>query len=168
MIRTAARSDHMRQSRSSFASANVDFATGPRSPMPYNFEGCDPRDASISRRLSRYVICANAIARKCSVQRSVRTPISPPYFTTMRSKLVQGTKSITCEKRVRPEYMTVPRLKSQNRVRNYRQNFKPCSSRHQKNTQETLMLQRHFTKSQSLNRTAVIIHPKTFLSHLLD
>src|ERR1700693_5835913 len=50
----------------------------------------------------------------------------------MRSKLVQGTKSITCEKRVRPEYMTVPRLKSQNRVRNYRQNFKPCSSRHQK------------------------------------
>src|SRR3979490_2895443 len=43
-----------------------------------------------------------------------------------------GTKSITCEKRVRPEYMTVPRLKSQNRVRNYRQNPKPCSSRHQK------------------------------------
>ena len=122
----------MRQSRSSFASANVDFATGPRSPMLYNFEGCDPRHASISRRLSRYVICANAIARKCSVQRSVRTPISPPYFTTMRSKLVQGTKSITCEKRVRPEYMTVPRLKSQNRVRNYRQNLKPCSSRHQK------------------------------------
>src|ERR1700730_18263847 len=50
----------------------------------------------------------------------------------MRSKLVRGTKSITCEKRVRPEYMTVPRLKSQNRVRNYRQNPKPCSSRHQK------------------------------------
>src|ERR1700686_2939754 len=50
----------------------------------------------------------------------------------MRSKLVQGTKSITCEKRVRPEYMTVPRLRSQNRVRNYRQNPKPCSSRHQK------------------------------------
>src|SRR5450631_2927698 len=50
----------------------------------------------------------------------------------MRSKLVQGIKSITCEKRVRPEYMTVPRLKSQNRVRNYRQNPKPCSSRHQK------------------------------------
>src|SRR4029077_13679883 len=72
------------------------------------------------------------MARKCSVQRSVRTPISPPYFTTMRSKLVQGTKSITCEKRVRPEYMTVPRLKSQNRVRRYRQNLKPCSSRHQK------------------------------------
>jgi hypothetical protein len=27
--------------------------------------------------------------------------------------------------------MTVPGLKSQNRVRNYRQNPKPCSSRHQ-------------------------------------
>src|ERR1700674_4410576 len=53
----------------------------------------------------------------------------------MRSKLVQGTKSITCEKRVRPEYMTVPRLKSQNRVRKYRQNLKPCSSRHQKKHQ---------------------------------
>src|SRR6202795_2112837 len=94
--------------------------------------------------------------RKCSVQRSVRTPISPPYFTTIRSKLVQGTKSITCEKRVRPEYMAVPRLKNENRVRSYRQNPKPCSSRHQKNAQETLMLQRHFTKSQSLNRTAVL------------
>src|ERR1700681_5111773 len=62
-------------------------------------------------------------------------PISPPYFTTMRAKLVQGTKSITWEKRVRPEYMTVPRLKSQNRVRKYRQNLKPCSSRHQKKHQ---------------------------------
>ena len=28
----------MRQSRS-FASANVDFATAPHNPMPYNFEG---------------------------------------------------------------------------------------------------------------------------------
>jgi alpha-ketoglutaric semialdehyde dehydrogenase len=31
--------------------------------------------------------------------------------------------------------MTVPRLKSQNRVRKYRQNLKPCSSRHQKKHQ---------------------------------
>src|ERR1039458_4330521 len=45
----------MRQSRSSFASANVDFATGSRNPMLHNFEGCDPRQASMSRRLSRYV-----------------------------------------------------------------------------------------------------------------
>src|SRR5271169_3181869 len=98
------------------------------------------------------------MTRKCSVQRSVRTPISPPYFTTMRSKLVQGTKSITCEKRVRPEYMAVPRLKSQNRVRNYRQKPKPCSSRHQKNTQETFILLRYLTKCPSLNRTVVMGH----------
>src|SRR5450756_211770 len=122
----------MRQSRSSLASANVDFAIGSRNPMLHNFDGCAPRQASMSRRLSRYVTCANAITRKCSVQRSVRTPISPPYFTAMRSKLVQGTNSITCEKRVRPEYMAVPRLKNQNRVRSYRQTPKACSSRHQK------------------------------------
>src|ERR1700675_4957721 len=93
--------------------------------------------------------------RKCSVQRSVRTPISPPYFTTMRSKLVQGTKSITCENRVRPEYMAVPRLKNQNRVRSYRRNPNRVQVDTKKNAQETLMLQRYFTKSPSLNRTAV-------------
>src|ERR1700692_1787684 len=93
--------------------------------------------------------------RKCSVQRSVRTPISPPYFTTMRSKLVQGTKSITCENRVRPEYMAAPRLKNQNRVRSYRRNPNRVQVDTKKNAQETLMLQRYFTKSPSLNRTAV-------------
>src|ERR1700687_15017 len=94
--------------------------------------------------------------RKCSVQRSVRTPISPPYFTTMRSKLVQGTKSITCENRVRPEYMAAPRLKNQNRVRSYRRNPNRGQVDTKKNAQETLMLQRYFTKSPSLNRTAVV------------
>src|ERR1700691_1918075 len=73
----------------------------------------------------------------------------------MRSKLVQGIKSITCEKRVRPEYMTVPRLKSQNRVRTYRQNPNRVQVDTKKNTQETLMLQRYFAKSPSLNRTAL-------------
>src|SRR5450756_3255903 len=72
----------MRQSRSSLASANVDFAIGSRNPMLHNFDGCAPRQASMSRRLSRYVTCANAITRKCSVQRSVRTRTSPPYFRT--------------------------------------------------------------------------------------
>src|SRR5450759_3009907 len=65
-------------------------------------------EPALSRRLSRYVTCANAITRKCSVQRSVRTRTSPPYFRTMRSKLVHGTKSMTCEKRVRPAYMVTP------------------------------------------------------------
>src|SRR5580658_3533914 len=73
----------------------------------------------------------------------------------LQSKLVQGIKSITCEKRVRPEYMTVPRLKSQNRVRTYRQNPNRVQVDTKKNTQETLMLQRYFAKSPSLNRTAL-------------
>jgi len=94
----------MRQSRNSFASANVDFATAPRNPMPYNFEGRACRQASMSRRLSRYVICANAMVRNCSVQRRLRTRTSPPYFTTMRSKLVHGTKSMTCANSVRPAF----------------------------------------------------------------
>jgi hypothetical protein len=88
----------------SFASANVDFATKPRSPMLYNFVGCAPRQASMSRKLSRYVICAKAMMRNCSVQRRVRTRRSPSYFATRRSKLVHGTKSMTCEKSVRPVF----------------------------------------------------------------
>src|ERR1700730_16734856 len=86
----------MRQSRSSFASANDDFATAPRNPMPYNFEGRARRQASMPRRLSRYVICANAMVRNCSVQRRLRTRTSPPYFATMRSKLVSGQRSRRC------------------------------------------------------------------------
>src|SRR3984893_1180411 len=60
--------------------------------------------ASMSRRLSRYVICANAMVRNCSVQRRLRTRTSPPYFATMRSKLVHGTKSMTCANSVRPAF----------------------------------------------------------------
>ncbi len=52
--------------------------------------------------------------------------------------------------------MTVPRLKSQNRVRKYRQNRKPVQVDTKKNRQETLMLQRYFTKSPALNRTALM------------
>src|ERR1035437_9971229 len=47
--------------------------TGSRNPMPYSFDGCAPRLASISRKLSRYVICAKAMMRNCFVQRSDRT-----------------------------------------------------------------------------------------------
>src|SRR5262249_37071839 len=54
----------------------------------------------------RYVICAKAIARNCSVQRNLRTRTSPPYFATKRSKLVHGMKSMTCQNRVRPEFTT--------------------------------------------------------------
>jgi hypothetical protein len=52
--------------------------------------------------------------------------------------------------------MTVPRLKSQNRVRTYRQNPNRVQVDTKKNTQETLMLQRYFAKSPSLNRTALM------------
>jgi hypothetical protein len=62
------------------------------------------RQASMSHRLSRYVICANARVRNCSVQRRLRTRTSPPYITTMRSKLVHGTKSMTCANSIRPAF----------------------------------------------------------------
>ena len=54
--------------------------------------------------------------------------------------------------------MTGPRLKSQNRVRAYRQNPNRVQVDTKKNTQETLVLQRYFTKSPSLNRTALILN----------
>jgi hypothetical protein len=52
--------------------------------------------------------------------------------------------------------MTVPRLKSPNRVRNYRQNPNGVQVDTKKNTKETLMLQRYVEKSPSLNRTALL------------
>src|SRR3954463_12134613 len=73
----------------------------------------------------------------------------------MRSKLVQGTKSITCEKRVRPKYMAVPRSKNQNRVRSYRRTPIRVQVDTKKNTPETLILQRYLTKSPALNRTVM-------------
>jgi hypothetical protein len=110
-IKTAAMSAHMRQSRISFASAKVERATASRSPMPYNFEGCAPRHASMSRRLSRYVICANAMTRNCSLQRRLRTRASPPYRMTIRSKLVHGTNSMSCENSVRPRFTAKPPIR---------------------------------------------------------
>jgi hypothetical protein len=96
------------QSRNSFASANVDLATGPRSPMPYNFEGCAPRQASMSRKLSRYVICANAMTRTVLYNEESGRERRRHTFATMRSKLVHGTKSMTCEKSVRPVFTVMP------------------------------------------------------------
>src|SRR5271167_623580 len=128
-IRTAAISAHIRQSRVSFASARVERATGSRKPMPYSFEGCAPRHASMSRRLSRYVICANAMTRNCSLHRNFRTPRSPPYRATIRSKLVHGTKSITCANSVRPTFTVKP--PDPHERENYIQIIKPASNRHQ-------------------------------------
>src|SRR5271169_1726393 len=83
----------------------------------------------------------------------------------MRLKLVQGTKSITCEKSVRPVYI-VPRLENQNRGRCYLQNSRSSSRCHQKNTSETPVLQRHAEFVPSVNRTAVKCN--TFLAGCCD
>jgi hypothetical protein len=47
------------------------------------------------------------MALNCSVQGSLRTRTSPPYFATSRSKLVHGTKSMICETSVRPTFTAV-------------------------------------------------------------
>ena len=67
----------MRQSRNSLASASVERLTGERKPIAYNFAALADRLASMSRRLSRQVSCANAIARNCSAHDSVRAPALP-------------------------------------------------------------------------------------------
>src|SRR5262249_28992274 len=108
----------MRQSRNSFASASVDFATGLRNPMPYSFDGCAPRHDSMKRKISLKVTGANADARNCSVQTNLRTRRSPSYFTTKQSKLVHGKKSIPCENSVRPKFPVAPPI-GKNR-KNYR------------------------------------------------
>jgi hypothetical protein len=89
----------------------------------------DDRHASMSRKLSRKVSCANAIARNCSVQRNLRTRTSPPYFITRRSKLVHGTKSMTCENSVRPKFTAA--LPIDKNWENYRGFVKLRSNRHQ-------------------------------------
>ena len=94
-ISTAARSDQMRQSRDSLASASVERLTAERKPIAYSLLVFADRLASMSRRLSRQVSCAKAMARNCSAHDSVRTPALPPWRCTMRAKLVQGTNSMT-------------------------------------------------------------------------
>src|SRR5664279_6520273 len=64
--------------------------------------------------------------------------------------------------------MAAPRLKNQNRVRRYRQNPNRAQVGTKKTTQETLMLQRHFTEPPSLNRTAVIIVRRQFKLSIHD
>src|SRR5664279_2067984 len=59
----------------------------------------------MSRRLSRYVSWANAMARYCSPQLSVRTPASPSYLATIRSKVFHGTNSISCANSVLPVFI---------------------------------------------------------------
>src|ERR1700685_1620968 len=156
-INTAAMSAHMCQSRNSLASANVERATASRSPMPYNFEGCAPRHASMSRRLSRYVICANAIMRNCSPQRRLRTRTSPPYRVTIRSKLVHGTKSITCENIVLPTFTVRPPIvKIGHPTANSRTQVQIDTKQ---NLLQLVATQRLFSAPLALNRTGMTQDP---------
>ena len=68
-------------------------------PMAYSLPALADRLASMSRRLSRQVSCAKAIARNCSAHDNVRSPALPPWRCTMRAKLGQGTNSMTCVKK---------------------------------------------------------------------
>ena len=67
----------MYQSRDSFASASVERLTGERKPIAYHLGALADRLASTSRRLSRQVSCAKAMARNCSAHDKVRTPALP-------------------------------------------------------------------------------------------
>src|SRR5271157_946831 len=69
----------------------------------------------MSRKLSRYVSCAKAMARNCSVQARVRTRRSPPWRSTLRAKVLQGRKSINWANSVLPGVMGgAPRDSPQN------------------------------------------------------
>jgi hypothetical protein len=78
-ISTAARSAQMRQLRDSFASASVDRLTAQRNPIAYSLVEFADKLASMSRKLSRHVNCAKAMARNCSAQDNMRTPEFPPW-----------------------------------------------------------------------------------------
>src|SRR6478736_4277246 len=56
----------------------------------------------MSRRRSRQVNWANAMARYCSAQDNVRTRQSPPYRETIRANVLHGRKSMSWAKSVLP------------------------------------------------------------------
>src|SRR5882672_5158928 len=56
----------------------------------------------MSRKLSRKVNWANAMARYCSAQDNVRTRQSPPYRETTRVNVLHGRKSMSWAKSVLP------------------------------------------------------------------
>src|ERR1700683_5853163 len=77
----------------------------------------------------------------------------------MRLKLVQETKSITCEKSVRPVYI-LPRLENQNWEDVTSRLLDRVQGATKKNTSENLVLQRYAEIVPSVNRTAVIVYRK--------
>ena len=84
----------MRQSRDSFASASVERLTGERKTIACNLGVLADRLASTSRRLSRQLSGAKAMAPNCSAHDKLRTPALPESRCPMRVKLVHGTNSM--------------------------------------------------------------------------
>ena len=109
-------------------------ATGPRSPIPHIFDGCDPRQASMSRRLSRWVICANAIIES--------VPCNEVFGRLHR----RHTSQRSDQNSSRVQTLSLAKREcglSMWRSLRIEMNPKQSSSRHQKNLQETLILQRY-------------------------
>ena len=75
--------------------AGVERSTAARNPIAYSFAALADMVTSISRKLSRHVNCAKAIARNCSAHDNVRMPESPAWRCTIRAKLVHGKNSMT-------------------------------------------------------------------------
>src|SRR3954454_22874035 len=140
----------MRQSRTSLASASVDRRTGLPKPICHSFAGCADRHASISRKLSRYVSWANAIARYCSVHGNVCTEWSPRYRATIRVNVLQGRQSISCENSVFPAFMGRP---SPEKGRGNRRQLQIDTT---ENRRKAVIGQRLRSSSFALLRTAVI------------
>ena len=105
----AARSDQMCQSRDSFASASVERLTGERKTIACNLGVLADRLASTSRRLSRQLSGAKAMAPNCSAHDKLRTPALPESRCPMRVKLVHGTNSMIRANGVLPAYPRNPR-----------------------------------------------------------
>src|SRR3954451_19170433 len=148
----------MRQSRTSLASASVDRRTGLPKPICHSFAGCADRHASISRKLSRYVSWANAIARYCSVHGNVCTEWSPRYRATIRVNVLQGRQSISCENSVFPAFMGRP---SPEKGRGNRRQLQIDTT---ENRRKAIIGQRLRSSSFALLRTAVVTHSKTTLN----
>jgi hypothetical protein len=74
------------------ASARVLRETRPRKPMWYSFGCMERRQASMSRRLSRYVSWAKAMHRNWSMHVKLLTFRLPPYRATHRWNELCGRK----------------------------------------------------------------------------
>src|SRR5208282_3114965 len=87
------------------------------------------------------------MARDCSPQLSVRTPLSPPYRATIRLKVLHGRNSISWAKSVLPVFIGDSRDHPGSLLRLQIVDTAFCS--------ETRDIPRAQSRSPSVNRTAV-------------